>query len=113
MMRKATYCKSSPSPSSTAQPSSLKSSSVKVPVDLAKATSKPSSRHWNANKHYEETCNMKLVTFRTPDCVSHAGFIHDQRVIAFDYPTVLELLQDPTGLTKARRALEETGKAYT
>ncbi len=56
---------------------------------------------------------MKLVTFRTFDRIIHAGVIHDERVITLEYPTVLELLRDPVGLTKARRALEEPGEAYT
>jgi fumarylacetoacetate (FAA) hydrolase len=65
------------------------------------------------NKNYEEICNMKLVTFRTFDRIIHAGVVHDERVITLEYPTVLELLRDPVGLTKARRALEEPGEAYT
>jgi fumarylacetoacetate (FAA) hydrolase len=56
---------------------------------------------------------MKLLTFRTPDRVTHAGVVHDQNVITLDYPTVLALLRDPDGLTKARDALEGTGKEYT
>src|SRR5215469_859528 len=113
MMTKAICCKFSPSPLLTVQRSSLKLSSAKGLVVLAKATSKLSSRHWNANKHYEEICNMKLVTFRTPDRVTHAGVVHDQGVITLEYPSVLELLRDPDGLTKAHRALEESGKEYT
>ena len=56
---------------------------------------------------------MKLVTFRTFDRVIHAGVVHDEQVITLEYPTILELLRDPAGLTKARRALEEPGEAYT
>ncbi len=37
---------------------------------------------------------MKLVTFRLPDRTTRAGVVHDKRVIALDYPTVLELLRD-------------------
>jgi len=55
---------------------------------------------------------MKLVTFRTPNRATHAGVVHKQGVITLEYPTVLELLQDPDGLSKARRALEESGKEY-
>jgi fumarylacetoacetate (FAA) hydrolase len=55
---------------------------------------------------------MKLVTFRTPDRATHAGVVHDQGVITLEYPTVLELLRDPNGLSKARRALDEFGKEY-
>ncbi len=45
---------------------------------------------------------MKLVTFRTPDRVTHAGVVHNGRVIALDYPTILELLRDADGLMKAQ-----------
>lgn len=55
---------------------------------------------------------MKLLTFRTPDRVTHAGVVRDQSVITLDYPTVLELLRDPDGLTKARDVLESAGKEY-
>lgn len=47
---------------------------------------------------------MKLVTFRTTDRVTHAGVVRDRRVIALDYPTVLELLRDADGLMKAQVA---------
>jgi fumarylacetoacetate (FAA) hydrolase len=56
---------------------------------------------------------MKLVTFRTFDRIIHAGVVHDERVITLEYPTVLELLRDPAGLTKARKALEEPGEEHT
>ena len=56
---------------------------------------------------------MKLVTFRTYDRIIHAGVVQDERVITLEYPTILELLRDPAGLTKARRALEETGEEHT
>lgn len=49
---------------------------------------------------------MKLVTFRTEDHTTHAGVIHDQSVIALNYPTLLALLNDPGGLASARSALE-------
>src|SRR5947209_19739442 len=49
---------------------------------------------------------MKLVTFRTPDHKTHAGVVHGERVTMLDYPSVLELLQDPEGLAAARRVLE-------
>jgi fumarylacetoacetate (FAA) hydrolase len=47
---------------------------------------------------------MKLVTFKTPDRVTHAGIVRDRRVIALDYPTILELLRDANGLMKAQAA---------
>jgi len=56
---------------------------------------------------------MKLVTFRTFDRIIHAGVVQDERVITLEYPTVLELLRDPAGLTKARKALEEPGEEHT
>jgi len=54
---------------------------------------------------------MKLATFRTSDRATHAGIVQDERVISLDYPTVLELLRDPEGLSKAERV--GTGKAGT
>ena len=56
---------------------------------------------------------MKLVTFRTYDRMIHAGVVQEERVITLEYPTVLELLRDPAGLTKARKALEEPGEEHT
>lgn len=55
---------------------------------------------------------MKLVTFKTPDRLTHAGVVHGERVLMLDYPSVLELLRDPGGLEKARRAIEGYGKEY-
>ncbi len=55
---------------------------------------------------------MKLLTFRTSDRVTHAGVVRDLSVITLDYPTVLALLRDPDGLTKARDALKGAGKEY-
>ncbi|GHO81811.1 fumarylacetoacetase [Ktedonobacter sp. SOSP1-85] len=46
---------------------------------------------------------MKLVTFR--DKQIQAGVIRDERVIPLPYPSLLELLQDPHGMTMAREAL--------
>src|SRR6266705_5845270 len=48
-------------------------------------------------------CNMKLVTFRTPER-GHGK--------SGPYATLLELLRDPEGLTKAQEALERAGKVY-
>jgi len=48
---------------------------------------------------------MKLLTFRTPDRATHAGVVYGERVIQLDYPTVLELLRDPEGLSKAHDIL--------
>lgn len=56
---------------------------------------------------------MKLVTFRLPDQTTSAGVVHDERVIALDYPTVLELLRDSDGLEKARHALERARNENT
>lgn len=46
---------------------------------------------------------MKLVTFR--DKQIQAGVMRDERVIPLPYPSLLELLQDPHGITRAREAL--------
>src|SRR5947209_11402443 len=56
---------------------------------------------------------MKLVTFRLPDQTTRAGVVRDERVIALDYPTVLDLLRDSDGLEKARHALERARKENT
>jgi fumarylacetoacetate (FAA) hydrolase len=56
--------------------------------------------------------DMKLVTFKIPDRVTHAGVVHDGRVIALAYPTVLELLRDPDGTAKAQAALGSAEAAY-
>jgi len=58
---------------------------------------------------------MKLVTFRTSDRVTHTGVIHNERVIALDYPTLLALLNDPGGLASARSSLEHkhTGRVIS
>ncbi|MFL5624125.1 MAG: fumarylacetoacetate hydrolase family protein [Ktedonobacteraceae bacterium] len=56
---------------------------------------------------------MKLVTFRLPDNTTRAGVVHDERVTALDYPTLLELLRDPEGLPKARHVLERISKENT
>jgi fumarylacetoacetate (FAA) hydrolase len=55
---------------------------------------------------------MKLLTFRTADDATHAGVVSDNQVIELDYPSLLELLRDPEGLTKARQALEDGGKEH-
>ncbi len=55
---------------------------------------------------------MKLVTFKTPDRVTHAGVVHGERVIMLDFPSVLELLRDPNGIARARQAIEGSGKEY-
>lgn len=55
---------------------------------------------------------MKLVTFRTHDRVTHAGVVREGQVIALDYPTVPDLLQDPAGVVKARAALGPAEAAF-
>ncbi|SRR5258707_90301 len=56
---------------------------------------------------------MKLVTFKTINNTTYAGVVHAERVLPLNYPTLLELLQDPEGLDKARRLLtsDEQGLA--
>jgi fumarylacetoacetate (FAA) hydrolase len=49
---------------------------------------------------------MKLVTFKTANDTIHAGVVRNERVLLLNYPTLLELLQDPKGMTKARQVLE-------
>src|SRR6266700_394114 len=55
---------------------------------------------------------MKLVTFRTSDRATHAGVVHEGRVIVLGYPTVLELLRDPGGIAKAQAALGSAEATY-
>src|SRR5437660_10925558 len=47
---------------------------------------------------------MKLVTFKQNGALS-AGVLRDEQVITLNYPTLLELLQDPQGMNNARAAL--------
>jgi fumarylacetoacetate (FAA) hydrolase len=49
---------------------------------------------------------MKLLTFKTSNDTTLAGVIRGERVVPLNFPTLLELLQDPTGLDQARLALE-------
>jgi fumarylacetoacetate (FAA) hydrolase len=49
---------------------------------------------------------MKLVTFATINNTTYAGVLHGERVLPLNYPTLLELLQDPEGMAKARKVLE-------
>lgn len=49
---------------------------------------------------------MKLVTFETINRTTYAGVIRGERVLPLNYPSLLELLQDPEGMTKARHMLE-------
>jgi len=56
---------------------------------------------------------MKLVTFKTINNTTYAGVIRGERVLPLNYPTLLELLQDPEGIRRARQLLgsEEQGLA--
>jgi fumarylacetoacetate (FAA) hydrolase len=49
---------------------------------------------------------MKLVTFETINRTTYAGVIRGERVLPLNYPSLLELLQDSQGMTKARHMLE-------
>lgn len=49
---------------------------------------------------------MKLITFETINHTTYAGVLHDKRVLPLNYPTLLELLQDPQGMAKARQVLQ-------
>lgn len=59
---------------------------------------------------------MRLVTFVVPPYPeTHAGVMRDDVVITLDYPTVLELLRDPSGLDWARAEHEthnNRGESY-
>lgn len=56
---------------------------------------------------------MKLVTFKTSNNTTSAGVVREERVLPLNYPTLLELLQDPDGMECARRLLasDEQGLA--
>ncbi len=49
---------------------------------------------------------MRLVTFETINRTTYAGVIRGERVLPLNYPSLLELLQDPEGMAKARHMLE-------
>jgi len=49
---------------------------------------------------------VKLVTFKTINNTTYAGIVRDERVLPLNYPTLLELLQDPEGMEKARKLAE-------
>ena len=49
---------------------------------------------------------MKLVTFLTGERKPRAGVLHEQTIVALEYPTLLELLRDPDGLLKAQVAVQ-------
>lgn len=49
---------------------------------------------------------MKLVTLETINRTTYAGVLRDGRVLPLNYPTLLELLQDPEGMARARQVLE-------
>ena len=49
---------------------------------------------------------MKLVTFKTINNTTYAGLVRGERVLPLNYPTLLELLQDPEGMERARQLAE-------
>ncbi|HEY1351318.1 MAG TPA: fumarylacetoacetate hydrolase family protein [Ktedonobacteraceae bacterium] len=49
---------------------------------------------------------MRLVTFTTINRTTYAGVLRGERVLPLNYPSLLELLQDPEGMAKARRIQE-------
>jgi len=55
---------------------------------------------------------MKLATFRTVAGTTRAGIVHGDQVYALNYPTLLELLRDPEGLARARRAAQEIAASH-
>ncbi|HEY7414900.1 MAG TPA: fumarylacetoacetate hydrolase family protein [Ktedonobacteraceae bacterium] len=52
---------------------------------------------------------MRLVTFRTDDQATHAGVVHDNRILALPYATLLEALRSPNLQAEAAHA---SGSAY-
>ena len=50
---------------------------------------------------------MKLVTFSTGDGKTQAGVVSNSSVSALAYPTLLELLHDPAGLSSAAVVLQQ------
>ncbi|HEY0754830.1 MAG TPA: fumarylacetoacetate hydrolase family protein [Ktedonobacteraceae bacterium] len=48
---------------------------------------------------------MKLVTFKTINHTTYAGVVREDRILPLNYPTLLELLQDPAGLSRAQTIL--------
>lgn len=49
---------------------------------------------------------MKLVTFKTINNTTYAGIVRGERVLPLNYSTLLELLQDPEGMERARKLAE-------
>jgi len=58
---------------------------------------------------------VKLVTFKTINNTTYAGIVRGERVLPLNYSTLLELLQDPEGMEKARKLAEsdEQGLSLT
>ncbi len=56
---------------------------------------------------------MKLVTFLTGERKPRAGILHEQTIVALEYPTLLELLRDPDGLLKAQVAVQPQQTTFT
>ncbi len=58
---------------------------------------------------------MRLVTFKIPKHTTYAGVLRDERVLPLNYPTLLEMLQDPDGMASARHVLasSEQGMALS
>ena len=51
---------------------------------------------------------MRLVTFKIPNHTTYAGVLRGERVLPLNYPTLLELLQDPDGMASASHVLAST-----
>jgi len=58
---------------------------------------------------------VKLVTFKTINNTTYAGIVRGERVLPLNYSTLLELLQDPESMEKARKLAEsdEQGLSLT
>ena len=56
---------------------------------------------------------MKLVTFLTGERKTRAGIVHENTIVALEYPTLLELLRDPDGIFKAQVAIQHGQTTFT
>ena len=55
---------------------------------------------------------MKLVTFKTSNDTIRAGVVRGERVLLLNYPTLLEMLQDPKGMAKVYQVLESNQSGF-
>lgn len=60
------------------------------------------------SRNCEGIYSMRLVTFKIPNHTTYAGVLRGERVLPLNYPTLLELLQDPDGMASASHVLAST-----